>query len=100
MTPEAEIYREKLRAMLPELQEKYGVAELGLFGSRIRGDHRPDSDLDVLVDFQSDRIPGLIRFCSLENTMSARLGVRVDLVPKNSLKPLIGRHVLREVQYL
>jgi len=100
MTPEAEVYREKLRAMLPELREKYGVAELGLFGSRVRGDHRPDSDLDVLVDFLPDRIPGLIRFCGLENAISDRLGVRVDLVPKNSLKPYIGRHILREVQYL
>ncbi len=49
MTPEAERYRERLRAMLPELAEKYGVAELGLFGSRVRGDHRPDSDADLAV---------------------------------------------------
>ena len=54
MAPDAEVYRDKLRAMLPELAEKYGVSELGLFGSRVRGDHRPDSDLDVLVSFHPD----------------------------------------------
>ena len=49
MTPEAEKYRAQLREMMPELAQRFGVAELGLFGSRVRGDNRPDSDLDVLV---------------------------------------------------
>ena len=59
MTPEAERYRDQLRAMLPELAERFGVSELGLFGSRIRGDHRPDSDLDVLVSAAGTTEPRL-----------------------------------------
>jgi predicted nucleotidyltransferase len=98
MTPEAERYREQLRAMLPELAEKYGVSELGLFGSRVRGDHRPDSDLDVLVSYRPDARVSLFTLVELEFELADRLGVKVDLVPKSCLKPIIGRYILREVQ--
>jgi uncharacterized protein len=97
MTPEAERYRDQLRAMLPELAERFGVSELGLFGSRVRGDHRPDSDLDVLVTFLPDRTPGYIRFGMLEELLSERLGVKVDLVPGDSLRPHVEPEVRREV---
>ena len=100
MTPEAEHYRDQLRAMLPELAERFGVSELGLFGSRVRGDHRPDSDLDVLVTFRPGRTPGLIRFGELEAVIADRLGVVVDLVPGDSLRPHVEPSVRREVVYL
>jgi predicted nucleotidyltransferase len=100
VSPEAEKYREQLRAMLPELRERYGVSELGLFGSRVRGDHQPDSDLDVLVTFAPGTRIGLFGFVGLENHLSDRLGLKVDLVPRDSLKPYIGRRILAEVQYL
>lgn len=100
MTPETERYREQLRAMLPELAERFGVAELGLFGSRVRGDHRPDSDLDVLVTFRPGRTPGYIRFGELEAVIADRLGVVIDLVPGDSLRPHVKPSVLRDVVYL
>ena len=100
MTPEAEHYRDQLRAMLPELAERFGVAELGLFGSRVRGDHRPDSDLDVLVGFRPDARVSLFTLVELENLIADRLGIAVDLVERDALKPYIGRRVLSEVTYL
>ncbi len=100
MTPEAEHYRDRLRAMLPELAERFGVAELGLFGSRVRGDHRPDSDLDVLVRFSPEARPSLFTLGDLVITLEERLGVTIDLALKDSLKPYIGRRILAEVQYL
>ena len=93
-------FREQLRDMLPELAERFGVAELGLFGSRVRGDHRPDSDLDVLVAFRPDAVVGYFQFGALEDLLSERLGVRVDLVHRPALRPEVGRRVLAEVQYL
>jgi uncharacterized protein len=96
MTPEAEKYRERLRAMLPELRERFGVAALGLFGSRVRGDHRPDSDLDVLVAFEPGRTPGL-RYFDLADEIGRRLGLTVDLVPWDALRPAVEREVNREV---
>jgi predicted nucleotidyltransferase len=98
MTPEAERYRDQLRAMLPELAERYGVSELGLFGSRVRGDHRPDSDLDVLVSFRPDAHPTLIDVVALEQLLGDRLGVKVDLALKRSLKPYLRPYILREAQ--
>ena len=93
---EAERYREQLRAMLPELAERFGVAELGLFGSRVRGDHRPDSDLDVLVRFKPDARPSLFTLSDLVLTLEERLGVKIDLALKDNLKPFLRPYVLRE----
>ena len=81
---------------LPELRRQYGVQSLGLFGSYVRGDQWPGSDLDLLVEFD-DRPLGLLEFIALENYLSDLLGVKVDLVEKETLKPAIGRHILREV---
>jgi len=84
-----------LREMLPDLAARYHVTSLGLFGSYLHGTQRPDSDLDVLVTF--DEAPSLLRLIELENYLSDRLGVKVDLVPREALKPRIGERVLREV---
>ena len=90
-------YRAKLKAMLPELAEKFGVAELGLFGSRVRGDHRPDSDLDVLVSFAPDARPSLFTLMHLEDCLAEALGVKIDLVMERSLKPRLRPYIMPEV---
>jgi predicted nucleotidyltransferase len=91
----AQHYRRKLRDLLPSLAESFGVASLGLFGSYVHGAQRRDSDLDVLVSFH--QTPSLLRLIELENYLSDLLGVKVDLVLRDSLKPRIGDRVLREV---
>ena len=88
--------RSVLGLHLPELRRQYGVQSLGLFGSYVRGDQRPGSDLDLLVEFDDKRL-SLLDFIALENYLSDLLGVKVDLVEKDALKPAIGRHILREV---
>lgn len=85
-----------LRENLPELRERYGVRELRLFGSCLRGEQRKRSDLDVLVEF--DRVPSLFEFVRLERYLSELLEIKVDLVMKSALKPAIGRHILKEAQ--
>lgn len=87
-----------LRAHLPELREHYGVRELRLFGSYLRGEQRKRSDLDVLVEF--DRVPSFFEFMRLERYLSELLKIKVDLVMKSALKPAIGRHILKEAQPL
>lgn len=90
--------RRILRQHLPLLRESYGVEWLGLFGSYVRGEASPKSDLDLLVRFH--QTPGLIRFVQLENYLSDLLGLRVDLVMAEALKPNIGQRVLAEVESL
>jgi uncharacterized protein len=95
MNESVDRFRRLLREHLPDLAARYRVASLGLFGSYLRGDQRPDSDLDVLVSFVEK--PGLIGLIELEQHLSDLLGVKVDLVVRESLKPHIGRHILRDV---
>jgi hypothetical protein len=78
-----------------ELLEEYGVKEIGLFGSFVRAEARPDSDIDVLVEFA--RPIGFFKFLELEELLTERLGHKVDLVSKKALKPHIGASILEEV---
>ena len=89
---------EKLRLHLPELEKRYHVKSLGVFGSWTRDEQRKDSDLDLLVEFI--KTPGMFGFVELEDHLSDLLGVKVDLVTKNALKPRIGRRILEEVVIL
>ena len=86
---------ELLRQRLPLLAEKYRVSSLGVFGSYVRHEDRPDSDLDLLVNF--DETPGLLKFIEMENHLTDLLGIKVDLVMQDALKPNIGKQVLSEV---
>lgn len=94
--PKLNQFIETLRSHLPELQEHYGVRSLWMFGSYVRGEEQNASDLDILVEFDN-RPLSLLKFVALERHMSNLLGVKVDLVEKDVLKPAIGRHILDEV---
>ncbi|MEK9150111.1 MAG: nucleotidyltransferase family protein [Candidatus Desantisbacteria bacterium] len=83
-----------------DINEKYRVKEIGIFGSYVRGEERQRSDLDVLVEFDDDARMDLIKFVELEYYISKLLKVKIDLVEKSVLKPRIGKHILREVVYL
>ncbi len=96
MSRTIEEYRAQLQAMLPELAEKFGVAELGLFGSRVRGDHREDSDLDVLVTFLPGARVSLFTIGGLATTLEEGLEVGVDLAIKDNLEPRLKPYILRE----
>ena len=85
----------KLRESLPDLAARFRVHALGVFGSYVRHEADPDSDLDILVTF--DEVPSLLTFLALENYLTDLLGVRVDLVMEDALKPQIGRRILSEV---
>ena len=83
-----------------ELKTRYGVKELGVFGSYVRHEQKKESDLDILVEFENENEIGLLWFVNLENYLSNLLGVKVDLVMKDGLKPRIGKRILKEVSYL
>lgn len=81
----------------PKLKRDFKVKKIGIFGSYVRGESRKNSDLDILVEFEES--PSLFGFIELENYLKKILRVKVDLVMKSALKPLIGKHILSEVIY-
>ena len=80
----------RLKALEPELRAK-GVGALYLFGSRARGDHRPDSDVDLAFDVTAAAEPrfSLLKQAHLLGRLEEELGTHVDLVPRRSLRPRI-----------
>lgn len=84
-----------LRALKPELESRYQVEQVALFGSYVHQAEHSDSDLDVLVQFRE--APSLLQFIELENALSESLGLKVDLVMREALKPRIGRRILEEM---
>jgi predicted nucleotidyltransferase len=71
-----------------------------VFGSAAHDSMRPDSDIDLLVDFLPDAEPGLLDHAGLMLDLSELLGRKVDLVSKNGLKPLIRDSVISESRRL
>jgi len=88
--------RAVLRECLPEIREKYGVTSIGVFGSYARGDESPDSDIDIMVEFNR---PIGWELVDLADLLESRLHHPVDLVIRQSLHPLIRDTILAEVQY-
>jgi hypothetical protein len=76
----------------------YHVKAVGVFGSYSRGKATAKSDLDILVEFS--QTPTIFKFVELERQLSRTLGVKVDLVTRNALKPLIKKEILSEVIFL
>jgi predicted nucleotidyltransferase len=84
---------------LAELCQKYGIAELSVFGSVARGDARPDSDVDLLYV----RVPGNdlgMSYFALQDDLEKLFGRPVDLVPKEGLHRVIRDQVLADAQVL
>jgi hypothetical protein len=90
-----EILRAVDRERLAELCRRHGIRRLAVFGSAARGGLRPDSDLDLLVEFEPGRPVGL-RFITVADELSALLGRRVDLNTTGFLSPHFRDRVVRE----
>jgi uncharacterized protein len=80
---------------------RHHIRKLAIFGSALRDDFGPDSDVDVLVEFEPGHVPGLA-FFGIEQELSAILGRKVDLNTAGFLSPEIREMVLKEaeVQYV
>ena len=90
--------KKKLEELKPILKKQFKVESIGIFGSYPKGKQKKESDLDILVEF-SETI-GFFKFIELEDFLSKELGLKVDLVMKEVLKPRIKEGILKEVTYL
>jgi len=89
------------RERIAEYCRERGIRRLAVFGSALRDDFGPGSDIDLLVEFEPDRIPGLLGIARMERELSALLGRKVDLRTPQDLSPYFRQRVMEEaeVQY-
>lgn len=87
-------YSDFPKEQIAEVCRRYRVHELALFGSYQRGNARPDSDVDMLVEFEPDTEIGFMTLARMGRELSAILDRQVDLVPKKGLKEPIRLEVL------
>lgn len=80
------------------LEKTYNVKAIGIFGSYSRRDVTKKSDIDILVDFS--KTPDFFEFIKLQEFLKSLLGIEVDLVTRNALKPLIKNEILKETIYM
>ncbi|UYZ62236.1 nucleotidyltransferase family protein [Hymenobacter weizhouensis] len=74
-----------------------GVAQLGLFGSFVRDEATPASDVDVLVDFEEGR-KTYRALCAVAELLEETLGRRVEILTRAGLSPFIGPHILNALE--
>jgi uncharacterized protein len=85
--------RDLTEQVVPTLR-RFGVVRAGVFGSVVRGEARPESDLDLLVEFEQGRT--LFDLVELKDELSRVLGRRADVLTYGSLHPLLRDRVLRD----
>jgi predicted nucleotidyltransferase len=87
------------RQHIAEFCRRHHIRKLALFGSILRPDFRPDSDIDVLVEFEPAFVPGLA-FFTMQEELSALLGRKVDLNTREGLSRYFRDQVLQEAETL
>jgi predicted nucleotidyltransferase len=89
--------QEKLRQIKPQLSEKYHVNSIGLFGSIVRTDFKPESDIDIVVDFSR---PIGIEFVDLAELLEKLLNRKVDLVSRAGIRPQYFQAIEPDIVYV
>jgi len=85
---------------IAEFCRRHHIRSIALFGSALHGDLGPDSDIDLLVEFEPEHIPGLLGMARLERELSLLLGRRVDLRTPEDLSRYFRDGVLKEAEVL
>ncbi|NPA62107.1 MAG: nucleotidyltransferase family protein, partial [Methanococci archaeon] len=82
-----------------ELKEKYKVKSIAIFGSYARGEQKETSDIDILIDYYEPI--SLLKLIELENYLSDLLGIKVDLITKNSIhNPYVKKSIEEDLIYI
>ncbi|NVM37876.1 MAG: nucleotidyltransferase family protein [Candidatus Lokiarchaeota archaeon] len=80
-------FTEAIRDKIITILKKHGAKKISIFGSYVRGEATPESDLDIIVEFEQPM--GLIKFVGIEFELSDSLGIKVDLLTEKSISPYL-----------
>jgi hypothetical protein len=94
MNPPSVLNLNLLQEAIAQFCNRHHIRKLSLFGSVLRGDFTSDSDIDILVEFEPEHIPGLIRFAGMELELSEILERKADLRTAEDLSPYFRQDVL------
>ena len=94
MSPDLDFDRRAVAAFC----RRHHIRKLAVFGSALRDDFRPDSDVDLLAEFEPEHIPGLIRLGAIEEELGRVLGRRADLVTAKGLSRHIRDRILADAE--
>ncbi|MCW4572903.1 hypothetical protein SAMN06264868_1034 [Venenivibrio stagnispumantis] len=87
--------KQTLKERMPELKEKYGVKNLYIFGSYVRGEQTPESDIDILVEFEKGR-KSFDNYMGLKFYLEDLFGLKVDLVIKEAVRKELQKYIYSE----
>jgi predicted nucleotidyltransferase len=87
-----------LRQHKQEMHDRFGATKIGLFGSYARGDAREDSDIDIAVELEGERL--FRKFFALEFFLKSNLQKEIDLGIASALKPIVRERVAKEIHYV
>jgi predicted nucleotidyltransferase len=91
--------KNQLQATKPQIM-RFGISKIGLFGSFVKEEAKPDSDIDILIDFAEgqETFDNFINACYFLDDLFK--DIKVDVVTVNGLSPYIGPYILKEVEYV
>lgn len=93
---------EKVKQILREnfefLTNMYRIRSMGIFGSYVREEQKKESDIDILVEFNEPI--SLLKLVNIENFLTDFIGIKVDLISKEDIRPELKETILSEVVYI
>lgn len=90
--------REELFRKIASFLEKYGATKVAVFGSYVRGEEKPESDIDILVEFAEQK--SLLTLVKIELELSDYLGIKVDLLTEKSISPYLIDGIKKEAKVI
>jgi len=88
------------RSLLAAFCRRRHIRELAVFGSAVRDDFGPESDVDVLVEFEPEARIGFLAMARAARELSSLFGRKIDLIPKSGLKPRLREPILAAAEVL